>query len=105
MQKMASASTTKSGGNSGKKMTMASALVGEKLAHWRADIRLGLYKLAHPSLPKPDREAAEESNIVQKSVATERRRQQEAIARAIANEKKFAKRKAQAMRAGFSSPL
>jgi len=35
----------------------------------------------------------------------ERRRQQEARARAIANEKKFAKRKAQAMRAGFSSPL
>lgn len=35
----------------------------------------------------------------------ERRRQQEAKARAIANEKKLAKRKAQAIRAGFSAPL
>lgn len=35
----------------------------------------------------------------------ERRRQQEARARAIANEKKLAKRKAQAIRAGFSAPL
>ena len=35
----------------------------------------------------------------------ERRRQQEAKARAIANEKKLAKRKSQAIRAGFSSPL
>jgi len=35
----------------------------------------------------------------------ERRRQQEAKARAIANEKKLAKRKSQAMRAGFSSTL
>ncbi|KAG0581722.1 hypothetical protein M758_3G000900 [Ceratodon purpureus] len=102
---MASKSPTKSGGGSGKKMTMASALLGEKLAHLRADLRLGLYRLSHPSLPKEDREAAEESTIVQKSVATEKRRQQEAKARAIANEKKLAKRKSQAMRAGFSSPL
>lgn len=35
----------------------------------------------------------------------ERRRQQEAKARAIADEKKMAKRKSQAIRAGFSSPL
>lgn len=102
---MASVSPLKSGANSGKKVTMASALLGEKLAHLRADIRLGLYKLSHPALPKEGREAAQESNIVQKSVATERRRQQEARARAIANEKKLAKRKAQAMRAGFSAPL
>jgi len=53
-------------------MTMASALVGEKLAHLRADIRLGLYRLSHPSLAKEDRDAAQESNIVQKSVATGR---------------------------------
>lgn len=63
-------SCTKSGGGPGKKMTMASALFGEKLAHFRADIRLGLYRLSHLSLPKEDRVAAEESNIVQKSVAT-----------------------------------
>lgn len=62
---MASGSPSKS---AGKKMTMASALVGEKLAHLRADIRLGLYRLSHPA--KEDREAAQESNIVQKSVAT-----------------------------------
>ena len=68
--KMASKSPTKSGGGSGKKISMASALLGEKLAHLRADIRLGLYRLAHPSLPKEDREAAEVSNIVQKSAAT-----------------------------------
>jgi hypothetical protein len=49
---------------------MASALLGEKLAHLRADIRLGLYKLSHPALPKEGREAAQESNIVLKSVAT-----------------------------------
>jgi len=35
----------------------------------------------------------------------ERRRQQEAQARAIANEKKLAKRRSHAIRAGFSSPL
>jgi hypothetical protein len=104
MLKMASVSPTKSG-SSGKKVAMASALVAEKMAHLRADIRLGLYKLSHPSLPKEDHAAAQESNIVQKSVATERRRQQEAKARAIANEKKLAKRKAQAIRAGFSAPL
>lgn len=62
---MASGSPTKS---AGKKMTMASALFGEKLAHWRADIRLGLYRLSHST--KEDREAAQESNIVEKSVAT-----------------------------------
>lgn len=69
MLKMASVSPTKSG-SSGKKVAMASALVSEKMAHLRADIRLGLYKLSHPSLPKEDHAAAQESNIVQKSVAT-----------------------------------
>ena len=67
---MASVSPLKSGANSGKKMTMMNALFGEKLAHLRADIRLGLYKLAHPALPKVDHQVAQESNIVQKSVAT-----------------------------------
>jgi uncharacterized protein (DUF39 family) len=99
---MASGSLTKSGG---KKITMTSARVAERLAHLRADIRLGLYRLSHPSLAKEEREAAQESNIVQKSVATERRRQQEAKIRAIANEKKLAKRRSHAMRAGFSAPL
>lgn len=103
--KMGSGSPAKSGSSSGKKMSMASAHLWEKLAHLKADISLGLYRLAHPKLPKEDHEVAQESNIVQKSVATERRRQQEAKARAIAQEKKIAKKKAQAMRAGFSAPL
>lgn len=68
--KMPTVSPLKSGAYSGKKMTMASALFGEKMAHLRADLRLGLYKLSHPALPKEDREVAQESNIVQKSVAT-----------------------------------
>lgn len=67
MQRMATVSPTKSGGNSGKKMTLASALVGEKLAHLRADIRFGLFKLANS---KEEHATAQESNIVQKSVAT-----------------------------------
>lgn len=68
--KMGSGSPAKSGSSSGKKMSMASAHLWEKLAHLKADISLGLYRLAHPKLPKEDHEVAQESNIVQKSVAT-----------------------------------
>lgn len=53
------------GVGSGKKMTMASAQVGEKLAHLRADLRFGLYRLSHPLLAKEEYDAAHESNIVQ----------------------------------------
>lgn len=58
------------GVTTGKKMTMISALLGEKLAHLRADLQLGLYRLAHPVHPQIRRVAAQESNIAQKSVAT-----------------------------------
>lgn len=58
------------GVTTGKKMTMISALLGEKLAHLRADLQLGLYRLAHPVHPQIRRIAAQESNIAQKSVAT-----------------------------------
>jgi len=87
------------GVTTGKKMTMISALLGEKLAHLRADLQLGLYRLAHPVHPQIRRIAAQESNIAQKSVATEKRRQLEAKARALANQKRMCMRDAQRARA------
>lgn len=59
------------GVTTGKKMTMAGALIGEKLAHLRADMRFGLYRLSHPlNDPNVRIVAAQESTIAQKSVAT-----------------------------------
>nr|PNR29516.1 hypothetical protein PHYPA_028210 [Physcomitrium patens] len=70
-----------------------------------ADLQFGLYRLSHPTLPEVERAAAQSFNIVRKSVATEKRRQLEAKANAIANEKELVKRREQVLRAGYSAPL
>jgi hypothetical protein len=68
-----------------KKMTIVGARFNEKLAHLVADLRHSLFCALHPRVI---RLAAKESNIAIKSVATVRRRQEEAKAREVANKKR-----------------
>jgi len=64
---------------SGRRMAVAGAIIGEKFAHFGADIRLGFYTITHPVHPLR-RVAAKERAVNVKAAATERKRQK--IARA-----------------------
>ncbi|KAH8935765.1 hypothetical protein BDL97_17G046700 [Sphagnum fallax] len=76
-----------------KNLAIANARINEKLAHLSADLRHNLFCVMHPRVL---RLAAEESNIAIKSVATERRRQEEAKAREVARKQQELVRQQQA---------
>lgn len=65
---------------SGRRMSVAGAVVGEKFARFGADLRLGFYTISHPVHPLR-RAAAKERNVNVKAAASERKRQK--VARAV----------------------
>jgi hypothetical protein len=65
---------------SGRRMSVAGAKIGEKFAHFGADVRLGFYTISHPVHPLR-RAAAKERAGNLKAAATERKRQK--VARAV----------------------
>jgi hypothetical protein len=65
---------------SGRRMSVVGATIGEKMAHFGANMRLGFYVFVHPLHPIR-RVAARESATNKKLAATERKKQK--IARAI----------------------
>eukprot|EP00249_Psilotum_nudum_P032233 c47509_g1_i1 orf=246-611(+) len=71
----------------GKKLAVAGALLGEKLAHIQASLRVALVKLRHPVHPV-HRVAATEVARETRAAATERRKQAVAQAQNVAAQKK-----------------
>ncbi|CAK9192784.1 unnamed protein product [Sphagnum jensenii] len=82
---------------SGRRMSVAGAKIGEKLAHLRANMGLALYTVAHPIHPIR-RAAAKESAVNTKAAATERKNQKIARANDVAYRKRAVVRENRAAR-------
>ncbi|KAG6545754.1 hypothetical protein Mapa_012715 [Marchantia paleacea] len=67
---------------SGERWAVARARMQEKMSHWGASMKLGLFTATHPVHPMR-RQAAKEAMKHKKVAATERRMQKEAAAHSI----------------------
>jgi len=80
----------------GRRMSVAGAVIGEKMTHLRANLSLGFYRIIHPVHPVR-RVAAQEATKEMKAAATERKRQKVARASDVASRQRAAARERRAM--------